>query len=84
TNGKPEVTDIVGDSQQVLKLAAALEESSEHPLATAILDKAKADNVQADKADSFQAIEGKGVEAIVNGQKAFVGNDKLLNDVKIS
>ena len=84
TNGKPEVTDIVGDSQQVLKLAAALEESSEHPLATAILDKAKADNIQANKADSFQAIEGKGVEAIVNGQKAFVGNDKLLNDVKIS
>ncbi|WP_082603709.1 copper-translocating P-type ATPase [Companilactobacillus paralimentarius] len=84
TKGKPEVTDIVGDSQQVLKLAAALEESSEHPLATAILDKAKADAIQADKADSFQAIEGKGVEAIVNGQKAFVGNDKLLNDVKIS
>lgn len=84
TNGKPEVTDIIGDSRQVLKLAAALEESSEHPLATAILDKAKADTIQADKADSFQAIEGKGVEAVVNGQKAFVGNDKLLNDVKIS
>lgn len=84
TNGKPEVTNIIGDSQQVLKLAAALEESSEHPLATAILDKAKADTIQADKADSFQAIEGKGVEAVVNGQKAFVGNDKLLNDVKIS
>lgn len=84
TNGKPEVTDIIGDSQQVLKLAATLEESSEHPLATAILDKAKANTIQADKADSFQAIEGKGVEAVVNGQKAFVGNDKLLNDVKIS
>ena len=84
TNGKPEVTDIIGDSRQVLKLAAALEESSEHPLATAILDKAKANTIQADKADLFQAIEGKGVEAVVNGQKAFVGNDKLLNDVKIS
>jgi copper-(or silver)-translocating P-type ATPase len=84
TNGKPEVTDVVGDAQKVLKIAAALEESSEHPLATAILDKAKADSIQADKAESFQAIEGKGVEAIINGQKAFVGNDKLLNDVKIT
>ncbi|WP_334340782.1 copper-translocating P-type ATPase [Companilactobacillus sp. HBUAS56275] len=84
TNGKPEVTDVVGDAQKVLKIAAALEESSEHPLATAILDKAKADSIQADKAESFQAIECKGVEAIINGQKAFVGNDKLLNDVKIT
>ena len=84
TNGKPEVTDVVGDAQKVLKIAAALEESSEHPLATAILDKAKADSIQADKAESFQAIEGKGVEAVINGQKAFVGNDKLLNDVKIT
>ncbi|MCS6109225.1 HAD family hydrolase, partial [Clostridium botulinum] len=37
TKGKPEVTDIVGNNEQVLKIASALEESSEHPLATAIL-----------------------------------------------
>lgn len=83
TKGKPEVTDIVGDDKQVLSIAAALEESSEHPLATAIMDKAKAVSIQAGKAENFQAIEGKGVEAIINSQKAFVGNDKLLADVKI-
>ena len=83
TNGKPVVTDIIGNDTQVLEIAASLEESSEHPLATAILDKAKADKIDSNKAENFQAIEGKGVEAIVAGQKAFVGNDKLLNDMQI-
>ena len=84
TKGKPEVTDIVGDEAQVLKIASALEESSEHPLATAILEKAKRSAIKATSFTNFQAIEGKGVEATVDGQKAFVGNDKLLNDVKIT
>ncbi|GEO79386.1 P-ATPase superfamily P-type ATPase copper transporter [Companilactobacillus mindensis DSM 14500] len=83
TKGKPEVTDIIGNEKQVLEIASALEESSEHPLATAILDKAKADQITSNTVDDFQAIEGKGVSATINGQKAFVGNDKLLNDVKI-
>jgi len=83
TKGKPEVTDIVGDKKQVLAIAAALEESSEHPLAAAILDKAKADQITAVTITNFQAIEGKGVSATIDGQKAFVGNDKLLNDIKI-
>jgi len=83
TKGKPEVTDIVGDKEQVLAIAAALEESSEHPLAAAILDKAKADQISAATVTNFQAIEGKGVSATIDGQKAFVGNDKLLNEIKI-
>lgn len=83
TKGKPEVTDIVGDKKQVLAIAAALEESSEHPLAAAILDKARADQITAATVTNFQAIEGKGVSATIDGQKAFVGNDKLLNDIKI-
>jgi len=83
TKGKPEVTDIVGDKKQVLSIAAALEESSEHPLATAILDKANSDKIEASTVSDFQAIEGKGVSATIDGQQAFVGNDKLLNDIKI-
>ena len=83
TNGKPEVTDIVGDEKQVLSIAASLEESSEHPLATAIMDKAKVENIQANTATDFSAVEGKGVTALVDNQKAFVGNDKMLSDVKI-
>ena len=84
TNGKPEVTDIVGNEKQVLTIAASLEESSEHPLATAIMDKAKTENIQANAASNFSAVEGKGVTALVDNQKAFVGNDKMLSDVEIN
>lgn len=84
TKGKPEVTDIVGNNEQVLKIASALEESSEHPLVTAILEKAKQSKVEKSAVNNFQAIEGKGVSATINGQNAFVGNDKLLHDVDIT
>lgn len=84
TVGKPEVTDVIGDAKQIIAVAAGLEESSEHPLATAILTYAKAQAITAKPVQAFQAIEGKGVQAQVEGQKAFVGNDKLLADVQIS
>ncbi|KRM41755.1 copper-exporting ATPase [Lentilactobacillus parafarraginis DSM 18390 = JCM 14109] len=84
TVGKPQVTDIVGDSDQVLAVAASLEQSSEHPLATAILKKAKAAKVTFGDAKDFEAIEGKGVSATIAGKQSFVGNDKLLDDVTVS
>lgn len=83
TVGKPKVTDIIGDENQVLKIAAALESASEHPLATAILDKANEKNIEDTNLQNFQAIEGKGVRAQVDGQSAFVGNAKLLDDSKL-
>ena len=84
TVGKPEVTDVVGDQKQVLTIAASLEESSEHPLATAIVKKAETEKLAIEKVDDFEAIEGKGVKANYNGQTAFVGSDRLLADVDIS
>lgn len=84
TVGKPAVTDVIGDIHQIIPVAAGLEESSEHPLAAAIMTYAKAQNIAATPVEAFKAIEGKGVQAQVNGQKAFVGNDKLLEDVEIS
>ncbi|WP_125587815.1 copper-translocating P-type ATPase [Companilactobacillus jidongensis] len=83
TVGKPEVTDIVGDEKTVLSFATGLEQSSEHPLASAIVKKADKENITVPKVSEFKAIEGKGVEALIDGQRAFVGNDKLLADVKI-
>ncbi|WP_130852400.1 HAD family hydrolase, partial [Lactiplantibacillus mudanjiangensis] len=71
TVGKPEVTDVVGDQKQVLTIAASLEESSEHPLATAIVKKAETEKLAIEKVDDFEAIEGKGVKANYNGQTAF-------------
>lgn len=84
TVGKPVVTDIVGDAKKVLTIAASLEESSEHPLASAILQKAKNKEISPVKVDKFEVIEGKGVRADYNGQVAFVGSNRLLVDVNIS
>lgn len=84
TVGKPQVTDIIGDTDQVLQIAASLEQSSEHPLANAIIKKANEAHLAMSPSQSFKAIEGKGVQAIIDGQTAFVGNNKLLNDVSVS
>ncbi|MFR0612111.1 copper-translocating P-type ATPase [Limosilactobacillus balticus] len=84
TVGKTVVTDIVGDAKKVLTIAASLEESSEHPLASAILQKAKDKGISLVKVDKFEAIEGKGVRANYNGYVAFVGSNRLLVDVNIS
>ena len=84
TVGKPQVTDIIGDENQVLTIAASLEENSEHPLATAIVKKAKLDNIALAAVKNFSAIEGKGVKANYGKQEAFVGSDKLLEDIIIS
>ncbi|KRL53499.1 copper-translocating P-type ATPase [Furfurilactobacillus rossiae] len=83
TVGKPKVTDVIGDERTVLSVAASLEKSSEHPLASAILERAKSNGLSFAEATDFQAIEGKGVQAMVDGKLAFVGNDKLLQDHKL-
>ncbi|WP_125571742.1 copper-translocating P-type ATPase [Lacticaseibacillus songhuajiangensis] len=78
TVGKPVVTDVVGDRQQVLTLAASLEADSEHPLASAITAAAQAAKIQPATASDFRALEGRGVQATIAGQTAFAGNSKLL------
>lgn len=83
TVGKPVVTDIVGN-KETLQIAASLEDASEHPLAAAIIKKAKQKNISTAAVADFEAIEGKGVQAKINNQLAFVGNERLLNDMTIS
>ncbi|WP_214474428.1 heavy metal translocating P-type ATPase [Mesorhizobium sp. dw_380] len=80
TAGKPVVTDIVAygrDKRGVLALAAALEQGSSHPLATAILDKAKADKAPVLAA---KAISGKGVEGSVGGITVFLGSGQAAGE----
>ncbi|GAX04982.1 cation-transporting ATPase [Secundilactobacillus pentosiphilus] len=84
TKGTPEVTDIVGDQKRVLTLAASLEADSEHPLAAAILTTAQTVGVAVKPVTNFQAVEGQGVKAVIDGQTAFVGNDKLLADFSVT
>lgn len=83
TVGKPKVTDIIGNKKQVLTLAAQLEANSEHPLALAINEEAQAQKIDVPTVSDFQALSGKGVQASVNGQRAFVGNSRLLEDANI-
>lgn len=84
TNGKPVVTDVVGQRKEILQLAASLEDASEHPLAQAVVAAAKADKLALTTAKNFKAIEGKGVSGTVNGQEILVGSEKLFADGNIS
>lgn len=84
TEGKPRVTDIVGPQQQVLEVAASLEAASEHPLASAVMQRASDEGIQPQPVTDFQAIEGKGVTANLAGQTAFVGSNKLSMDYQVS
>ncbi|WP_339881022.1 copper-translocating P-type ATPase [uncultured Algoriphagus sp.] len=71
-------------SEEVLRLASALELSSEHPIAVGIIKKVKEDNVAIPKLDNFNAITGKGVEANVEGKKVKVVSPGYLRDEKIA
>lgn len=84
TIGQPQVTDVIGDRQMTLQLAASLENSSEHPLAQAILEIAKKDGVPQQSVNNFQAIPGRGVRGEIDQQTILVGNDKLVASQQIS
>ena len=84
TVGKPKVTDILPisvDEEALLKLAASLEKRSEHPFAKAILAKANEDFLVV---EDFQVLPGRGVSGIINGEKLYGGNDKLMNEVGVA
>ena len=81
TSGKPLVTDVVAGARtegEVLSLAAALETGSSHPLALAILNRAKADGVSIPPASSARAIPGEGVEGTVGGAQVFLGSPQAV------
>jgi len=72
TEGKPKITDMTG--AKTLKIAAALEARSEHPLALAVLDKAKADKMKVAKLKDFEAIEGRGIKGSLDGKSVLLGS----------
>ncbi len=88
TVGKPSVTDLVslteniGD-QELLRLAAIAELGSEHPLAEAVIRKAKENNIPLANPDSFEAISGHGLKAIYSNHTIIIGNRKMVEDNKI-
>jgi P-type Cu2+ transporter len=88
TVGKFEVSKVISlngvSEKEILRLASALEQQSEHPIATGILQKAKDQSIVIPSADNFNAITGKGVEAIVEGKKIMVVSPGYLKEKNIS
>ena len=83
TQGKPAVTDIHGvktDSKELLKIAAAMEKKSEHPLAEAVLAKAEEEKISLPEALEFSAVAGMGIEAVIEGKKYYAGNLRLMKE----
>jgi Cu+-exporting ATPase len=86
TEGRPQLTAVVavdGDADGLLRRAATVERSSEHPLAVAIIAGAKARNLPMDKVDEFRSFTGKGTTGIIDGHRVAVGNPALLQDLGI-
>lgn len=83
TSGKPVVTDVIAfgrNAEDVLRIAAALETGSSHPLARAVLDKAQDEEVEIPQASNAKAVGGSGVTAIVDGQEVFFGSPKAATE----
>ena len=84
THGTPALTDVIAaagfEERDVLAAAAAVEQSSEHPLARAIVDGATRQGLEISQPERFSAIPGHGIEADLGGRAVLVGNRKLMSD----
>ncbi len=89
TIGKPSVTDLIPlsgnqeEEQELLRLAAIAESGSEHPLAQAIIRKAKETAVPVTNPDSFEAMSGYGIKAVYSNHTIMIGNRKMIEEYKI-
>ena len=83
TEGRPSVTDVVPaagvEEAAILRLAAAADAQSEHPLATAVVEAARKRSLVIDPPSHFEAVPGHGVQASVGGRTVLVGNRRLLD-----
>ena len=86
TLGRPEVQAIIPFNQhteeELLERAAALEALSEHPLARAILKKAKERGIQVECAENFQITKGKGAEGLFRGTRYWIGSHRFMHEMK--
>ena len=87
TEGKPKVTDVaaaedVGE-ERLLRIAASIEKPSEHPLADAIVEKAKDDGIALIPTESFTSVPGRGVTAALGGKTYAAGNLAFMEERKI-
>lgn len=82
TKGQPDVTDVISlnsmDQREIVRLAGIAEKSSEHPLGVAIYEYAKSTLGSVPDPESFEAIPGRGVMAVVDGRDVLIGTRKLM------
>lgn len=87
TEGKPVVSDLITfgiEQNEILKLAASLESKSEHPLAKAIIDKAKNANIELNGPDNFKNYSGFGVAGTIDNKNVIIGNMNLMKESSIN
>lgn len=88
TKGKPTLVNIQNlsdlDDNELVSVIASLEKKSEHPIAHAIVRYAQEKNIPLLEASGFESIQGKGLRGRVMGVEYFVGNAKLVSDLKLS
>jgi Cu+-exporting ATPase len=88
TEGKPEVTDIICDNSisesQLLEIAVAMENLSEHPFAEAIMRKAQQMQLQTIEVNGFQTIPGQGIQAQIKEEHYYAGNIGLMKQMQIA
>ena len=84
TEGRPKVVDVYAingfTENEIVRLSAALEQASEHPLASAVLARARMDGLSLPTAIDFQAVPGCGVTGSINGQQVVLGTRELLTE----
>ena len=87
TEGKPRLQKVIslnGSADiEILRLAASLERSSEHPLAEAIIKGAEEKTIELAKVEDFESITGKGITGSIDGKKVLLGNAKLMTENNI-
>jgi P-type Cu+ transporter len=86
TEGKPRVVSVVGaenDGSEVIRLAASLEQGSEHPLGAGLLAAAKERNLRLAEAREFRTLAGRGVTGTVEGRAVAVGNERWLQELGV-
>jgi len=88
TEGKPRIVAVSSaggfEENDVLRMAASLERSSEHPLAAAVVGAAEARSLDFGSVEAFESIPGKGVRGILDGRKIALGNERFLVDLNVS
>jgi len=87
TEGKPRVTKVITvnskDETEIIRIAAAIDTHSEHPLAQAVVTYANDKKVAFPRSENYQALDGRGAEADLDGHRYFVGNHRLAHELGV-